>query len=97
MKFAKQTLIVGLVLVSLAFSGCGKKEDSTSKTSDAMDKIKAINTVCPITGEPVDPEIATAKLGSKNVGFCCDDCVEKWKALGFEEQSQKLEDCMADH
>lgn len=36
------------------------------------------NTVCPVMGDAVDPEIHTEYKGRK-VYFCCDDCIGKFQ------------------
>ncbi len=38
------------------------------------------NKVCPITGEAVDPKVPTVQYNGLTIGFCCEDCVGKFKA-----------------
>lgn len=39
----------------------------------------AVNPLCPVSGEPVDPSI-TETADGKVVAFCCEDCREKFRA-----------------
>lgn len=52
-------------------------------------KTSALNTKCPISGEPVDPAVTTV-TGGKTVAFCCGGCIGKWKKMSAEEQSRVL-------
>jgi len=40
---------------------------------------KPVNTVCPVSGKEVDPEMLVANE-DKIIGFCCEKCVAKFKA-----------------
>jgi YHS domain-containing protein len=40
----------------------------------------AINKLCPVTKDPVDPKIPTVEYKVKTIGFCCDDCIKEFKA-----------------
>ncbi|HMB95952.1 MAG TPA: YHS domain-containing protein [Tepidisphaeraceae bacterium] len=42
-----------------------------------------VNTICPVSGEAVDPAFTTQYDG-KTIGFCCKDCPAK-----FEKDPQK--------
>jgi YHS domain-containing protein len=37
-----------------------------------------VNKKCPISGDDVDPKGKTVQYKGKTVGFCCDDCIEKF-------------------
>ena len=37
-----------------------------------------VNTVCPVTGSPVNPKYSVVYDG-KVIGFCCPDCVDEFK------------------
>lgn len=38
------------------------------------------NTSCPVSGEKVDPQSAKTAYKGKTYGFCCDDCLDAFKA-----------------
>jgi YHS domain-containing protein len=35
--------------------------------------------MCPVADEPIDPKVTTVQDG-KTIGFCCEDCIPKFKA-----------------
>ena len=37
-----------------------------------------VNKKCPVSGEDVNPKGKTVTYKGKVVGFCCDDCIEKF-------------------
>jgi YHS domain-containing protein len=39
---------------------------------------KPVNTVCPVSGDPIDPTVTTTYQG-KTVAFCCKDCIEDFQ------------------
>ena len=40
--------------------------------------VDAGNTICPISGDPVNPEVTTVYQG-KRYSFCCPNCTDKFK------------------
>jgi YHS domain-containing protein len=69
MKQLASLLVACCLLVSAgAFAADAKKADDK--------KPKAVNVNCPVTGEKVDPEVATTTYKGKTVGFCCADCIK---------------------
>jgi YHS domain-containing protein len=40
----------------------------------------AVNKFCPVTKDPVDPNIPTVQYDGKTIGFCCADCIKDFKA-----------------
>ena len=50
----------------------------------------AVNTICPIMGGDVDPDIETVQFNGEAIGFCCDGCDEKWTKLSDKEKEEKL-------
>ena len=41
---------------------------------------RAINTSCPISGEKIDPQGQKMTYKGQIYGFCCDDCLDAFKA-----------------
>lgn len=55
-------------------------KDANTKTeqTQTVDSNKPFNTVCPVSGEEVDPEI-TYKYDGKTYALCCKSCLKKFK------------------
>ena len=70
---------------------CGKAcPQGCTKPCCAKAAGKPINETCPISGKPVAEGITVTTPCGKTVGFCCKDCIEKWKELSREEQCKRL-------
>lgn len=61
-----------------------KKDDKPAASQPAATQAAIVNKKCPITGEDIDPKGKTVTYKGKRVGFCCDDCIEK-----FEKNPEK--------
>lgn len=55
-----------------AFSGQAKPEPAAAK--------KISNTLCPVSGKPVDPAAPTVEFEGKAIGFCCGNCPKAFQA-----------------
>jgi YHS domain-containing protein len=68
----------GLILAISVLAGARvlANDPTTAPTSQPM----AVNTICPVTKEPVDPKVATVQYDGKTIGFCCPDCIKEFKA-----------------
>ncbi|GAB6283381.1 MAG: hypothetical protein STSR0008_21460 [Ignavibacterium sp.] len=53
-------------------------EMDEDKENEVSSEMKAWNTVCPVTGEEVDPSVETVEYNGKDYGFCCSRCVSKF-------------------
>jgi len=69
-------------------SGANKevKEESTEQADG-----KAFNSICAVSGEPIDPEITYAYEG-KTYAFCCNNCLKKFKKDPAKYTSRLSED-----
>ena len=73
--------IISLLMVSFCSFYCnGNNSQVMSKDSGSMSAQKSVkvsenNTICPITGEPVDKEVFTVYKG-KTYYFCCKHCIK---------------------
>jgi YHS domain-containing protein len=70
---------VAFVLAGEEKSGdekCGACEKSTTCPSTQP---VADNKKCPVSGDDVDPKSKTVAYKGKTVGFCCDECIEKFE------------------
>ena len=61
-----------------------EKKDDKPAASKPATQAAIVNKKCPITGEDIDPKGKTVTYQGKRVGFCCDDCIEK-----FEKNPEK--------
>jgi YHS domain-containing protein len=68
----------GLALGGLAFAEDAAKAPSTQPTDASADAI-AVNKMCPITGDAIDPKGPKVMYDGKVIGFCCSDCPPKFK------------------
>jgi len=66
-------------VVSLLVMGCSKSADTPTAASAPATQPMIAQTICPIMGNPINPEIFVEHDGRK-VYFCCKPCVEKFKA-----------------
>lgn len=84
------TLLIGL---SLTIGMYAQEKEKTEKKEppkeiqkqipttsvQKIDDGKPVNSVCPVSGEDVDPEVTYAYNG-KTYGLCCTKCLKKFKA-----------------
>ena len=71
---ASVLIVAGL---TLGLGACKSEEKKADKGGAEMQKA-AFNTVCPVSGEGVDPAAPTRQYTGKTVGFCCGNCAKKW-------------------
>jgi hypothetical protein len=59
---------------------------------------KVVNSVCPITGNKIDPytvpDELTREFRGKKVGFCSSSCLPAWDKLSSRQKQQKLDAAM---
>jgi YHS domain-containing protein len=56
-----------------------KIEVKTETKKEQKSEVKKIwNEVCPVMGDPVDPETPTVEYNGKIIGFCCKSCIKKF-------------------
>ena len=57
-----------------------KIETKIEQKKESKSDVKEIwNEVCPVMGDPVDPEVKTVEYNEKVIGFCCKGCIKKFK------------------
>jgi YHS domain-containing protein len=73
--FVTVMLLAGMLVIGLAVSnGCKKKSQTAAPTQPAeTPSVAAVQTVCPIMGNPIDKNVYTVYKGKK-VYFCCAAC-----------------------
>ena len=54
--------------------------------------MNSVNQNCPMTGDPVDPNVDTVDYKGEAVGFCCDECPSEWNKLSDSEKQTKLDE-----
>jgi YHS domain-containing protein len=65
--------IASLMLALAVFMPARLSADPTTQPT-------AINKLCPVTHDPVDPKIPTIEYKGKTIGFCCSDCIKAFNA-----------------
>ena len=75
----------------------GKCEGKTCCKASAKAAVdaKPINKICPIGGHGAEKMIVVAYKG-KNIGFCCQDCVESFGDMSAQEKDEVLAKAEAD-
>ena len=73
-------------------AACTDCEDPATceKCSGQAATMGAANTVCPVSGEPVDAAIQTVSFQGKEIGFCCNGCVGKFNKMTDAEKAAAL-------
>ena len=78
-RFALFTMAL---LLSISFSAC-----ASSGNKAPMDPVNPNCIMMP--DHPSDPDVSVMYKGVK-VGFCCEDCIEKWNNLSDAQKDAKL-------
>jgi YHS domain-containing protein len=84
------TLFIGLSLTIGIYAQEKEKTEKKESTKEVQKEIqrtsaqkvddgKPVNTVCPVSGEDVDPEVIYVYNG-KTYALCCNKCLKKFKA-----------------
>lgn len=74
------------------------KSDNPDMKKDESNSAKIFNTICPVMGEEVDPDVKTVTYNDKVYGFCCKSCIKKFSnnpekyAAKLSEDGTKLID-----
>ena len=82
----KRNLLAAVVLCALVGLGViaadriAEKAPATPATQPASQPAAAINKFCAVDRDnPVDPTVPTVVYEGKTIGFCCEDCIPKFK------------------
>jgi len=70
--------VVLFASMCLAMVGSFASAEDTKKSEKPSTQPVAINTICPIGKEEIDPEVTFVYEG-KTIGFCCEGCIGKFK------------------
>lgn len=71
------TFFVGLSMTAYAMTCCAQAEEI--KEAAGSKAVNVGNTVCPVTGEPIDQK-TTYEYKGKVYNFCCPMCIDAFKA-----------------
>ena len=74
----KQLILPTLAVFLLGLAALVTKAGPTTAPA-TQPANKPVNKLCPVSKEDVDPKV-TVDYKGKTVGFCCDDCIPKFKA-----------------
>ena len=95
MKMLLMALTVAVLSTLLLLAGCSETErgHGDKKTPDTS-TVTTVNSICPIMNMKIDPGKVPAGLTldfeGQKVGFCCVECIGKWKALSDADKKTKL-------
>jgi YHS domain-containing protein len=70
---------IALFLLGLAAYATKASPTTGPATQPGATASKPVNKLCPLSKEEVDPKV-TVDYKGKTVGFCCEDCIPKFKA-----------------
>jgi YHS domain-containing protein len=70
---------IALLVLAVAFAAVGFADDKQAGQSRSAPTSQPINKMCAVEhDDPVDPAV-TVEYKGKVIGFCCKDCVPKFK------------------
>ncbi len=78
-------LTTRIVLCSVAICGTWLAS-SVSARQDATQPAAAVNAMCPIGKEPIDPGVKTLAYKGKQIGFCCPGCETEFNGWAEKER-----------
>lgn len=71
-------------------AGCASEtKTTTNATPTTAPSPGAVNSKCPVAGEPIDGKTMVSFQG-QNVGFCCAGCASKWNGMTDAQKQAKL-------
>lgn len=75
------TILAATFAIALAggvFAQAAEHAEHQQSSATTQPTTKPANTICPVTGEEINPAITTTYQG-KTVAFCCKDCIEAFE------------------
>ncbi|MAY74488.1 MAG: hypothetical protein CMJ31_07265 [Phycisphaerae bacterium] len=92
MKSILTVFIAAVALGSLATVGvtAGCASNGANATASNELAVQPVNEVCPIGGHDVVPSVGTVSYMGKEVGFCCEGCLDGWQAMTPAEKDAAL-------
>jgi YHS domain-containing protein len=80
MTFRMLNIVVAGSLLGLATFAAARLEPASTQpaATQPTSQPAMVNTLCPVQGDKVDPEVFIMHDGRK-IGFCCSPCVEEFK------------------
>ena len=79
MKLLRTALVVSSLFVVAACS-------STSNTTNS----KAMNATCPVSGKALETGSPVTTFDGKTIGFCCNNCVNKFNGMPNADKQAKI-------
>jgi hypothetical protein len=90
MKIRRFAVAACAACTILALGACNSDQKKTETKAEGSMAVKADNTVCPFSGEAVNPSVAPAAYKGKHVGFCCPNCKGKFEKMSDAEKDAKV-------
>ena len=80
------TCLVSGSLLALAACESSQSTEPETAPSTSPAAMGMLNGTCPMSDEPVDPNVSVDYHGHK-IGFCCEGCVGPWKKMSDQEKA----------
>lgn len=85
-------MVIGAMLVP---AGCASRKEAECRQVKPG-TVTTVNSYCAVMHEdPVDPSVAPATWKGQSVGFCCEDCIERWEKKSPAEKDASLQAAIA--
>lgn len=79
-----KTLIPLFACLALGLGSCASDDHSTTQPM-----AQAMNTTCPMSGEPVDASV-TSTYDGQTIAFCCTMCQSKFDRMSDSEKASTV-------
>jgi hypothetical protein len=89
-------LIAGLAAAGLSLIACNNEDTDDDEMTGDDTSMGIINETCPMSGRPVDQNADTVTYNGRTVGFCCDNCDDRWTAKTDEEKDAYIAEQLHD-
>ena len=82
-----RSLLTGAAVATtvLALTAC-ESEPKAKAAPTSQPNMGMLNSTCPMSDEPVDPNAKSAEYAGYKIGFCCDMCVDGWEKKSDAEK-----------
>ncbi len=75
------------ILAAASIVGAHSYQDEGS--GDTGTQVGTVNSTCPFSGKPVGSDSPTVSQDGNTIGFCCNGCLRRWRAMD-EPQRQTI-------
>ena len=89
-------LAVGWAVLMSACAAGEKVRSEPSARSSRPTSVQTVNSTCPISGRPVEPDAPVALFQGLAIGFCGKGCVRPWMMRSDYEKRQLIAQVASD-